>query len=133
MSRIAVPRSRPVVLIVDDNADAADLLAELLPYLDCVPIVAYSGKEALAQGEQQHPDLVLLDIGMPGIDGFETARRMRDTPWGAAASITALTAWNDPDTRDRVVRSSMDMHFVKPISFTDLSDLIVSLSTSRDC
>ena len=132
MSNNAKSRSKPVVLIVDDNADAADVLAELLPYLDCVPVVAYSGKEALALGERQHPDVVLLDIGMPGMDGFETARRMRDTPWGAAASIAALTAWNDPDTRDQVVRSNMDMHFVKPISYADLSDLIVSLSTSND-
>jgi CheY-like chemotaxis protein len=121
-----------MVLVVDDNTDAADSLADLLPYLDCDPAVAYSGREALAMGNEWHPDLILLDIGMPGMDGFETARRMRDTPWGAAARIAALTAWNDPDTRDRVVRAGLDMHFVKPIAFAELSDFILSLGTSRD-
>lgn len=124
-------RPMPRVLVVDDNVDAADMLKELLGLFDCEARACYSGREALETGDQFMPDLVLMDIGMPGMDGFETARRMRDTPWGRRTRIAALTAWNDIDTRERITDANMDMHFVKPISKNQLTELIFSLQSSH--
>lgn len=104
------------VLVVDDNADAADTLASLLTIFDCTVHVAYSGVEALAVGDLLWPQLVFLDIGMPGMDGCETARRMRERPWGGQARIAALTGWGDDDRRCRAAQAVIDAHFTKPVT-----------------
>ena len=104
------------VLVVDDNADAADALASLLAIFDCTVNVAYSGIEALAVGEAICPQCVIIDVAMPRMDGCETARRMRERPWGEQACIAALTAWGGDDSRQRTVQAGMDFHLVKPVS-----------------
>lgn len=122
----------PRILIVDDNADAADMLALLFSHFECAPAVAYSGPDALALGSAVEPDLVLLDLGMPGMDGFETARRIRDTHWGKTVRIAALTAWSDDATRERAVVAGMDDHHVKPLPIEKIADVVRSLATARD-
>ena len=106
---------KPRVLVVDDNADAADTLAALLTIYDYSVSTAYSGAEALALGDALHPQCVILDIAMPAMDGCETALRMRQRPWGRQAVIGALTAWGDDDTQSNAVRVGMDFYFTKPV------------------
>lgn len=107
--------------------DAADTLALLLSTSKSDVAVAYSGPHALAQGEAFRPQLVFLDIGMPFMDGCETARRMRRQPWGPEAVIIALTAWSDEPTRQRVAQAGMDYHLVKPVPMARLLDIIATL------
>jgi CheY-like chemotaxis protein len=109
------PEPKPRVLVVDDNADAADTLAALLTIHDYTVSVAYSGTEALALGDAFHPQCVILDIAMPAMDGCETALRMRQRPWGRQAMIGALTARGDDDTRSRAVQAGMEFYFTKPV------------------
>ncbi|MGF6276294.1 CheY-like chemotaxis protein [Massilia sp. UYP11] len=124
--------NKPRILIVDDNVDAADTLALLFSHFDCDPVVAYSGPDALTRGHDLEPDLILLDIGMPGMDGFETARRVRKTDWGKASRIAALTAWGDDATHQCIVLAGMDAHHVKPLRIEKIADLVESLHASRD-
>ena len=121
-------QSAPRVLIVDDNVDAADTLALLFSISDWDVAVAYSGEHALAQGEAFRPQLVLLDIGMPVMDGCETARRMRLQAWGPQAVIIALTAWSDEPTRQRVTQAGMDHHLVKPVPMERVLDIVAALA-----
>jgi len=117
----------PRILIVDDNGDAADTLGMLMKGFDCEVAVAYSGAEALVRGETFMPQLILLDIGMPIMDGCETARCMRETRWGQSAVIVALTAWSDEATRRRVAAAGMDYHITKPASLDLMLDLVAAL------
>lgn len=117
----------PRVLVVDDNTDAADILATLLTLLGCTVQRAYSGSEALVLGDALRPQLVILDIAMPLMDGWETARRMRERPWGRQARISALTAWSADDMPRRAAQAGMDDHFVKPIRVDVLVDILASL------
>lgn len=103
------------VLIVDDNVDAADTLASLLDLYGCTANVAYSGLEALTLGEVIRPDLVLLDIRMPDMGGCETARRIRERPWGRQTCVAALTAWGDDHSRRCTREAGMDFHLLKPV------------------
>lgn len=112
---------RPTVLVVDDHLDAADTLADLLLLIyDCTVHVAYSGSEALAVGDRVQPDCVILDVSMPRMDGFETARCIRGRPWGQLSYIVALTAWGDDTTRSHTREAGMDCHLVKPVSIDSL-------------
>lgn len=104
------------VLVVDDNTDAADTLASLLAIFDCKVQVAYSGAEALVLGDALRPGCVILDIEMPGMNGCELARRVRERAWGQQARIIALTAWGDDETRRRTAEASIDFHLMKPVS-----------------
>lgn len=118
---------KPRVLVVDDNADAADILATLLAAFDCTVKVAYSGSEALALGDALRPQLVILDIAMPDMDGCETALRMRARSWGQQARIAALTAWSVDDTPCCTTQAGMDYHFIKPIRVDALVAILAGL------
>jgi CheY-like chemotaxis protein len=120
-------RADPRIMVVDDNTDAADTLGMLLESLACEVTVAYSGAEALASGGSFQPHLVFLDIGMPVMDGCETARRMRTLPWGRQAVIIALTAWSDEATRRRTELAGIDDHLVKPASVQRIREIIGAL------
>lgn len=115
------------VLIVDDNEDAADTLASLLLIFEHTAHVAYSGIEALAVGDMLRPQLVILDIAMPRMDGWETARLIRERPWGRLACIVALTAWDDDDSRRRTNKASMDFHLTKPLAVESLLGILAGL------
>ena len=107
---------KPRVLVVDDNADAADTLASLLAIFDCTVNVAYSGAEALALGDVLRPEIVILDIAMPDMNGCETARRIRERPWGRQTAIVALSAWGDDATRCCTKEAGMNFHLTKPVT-----------------
>ena len=108
------------ILIVDDNIDAAEMLGQLMSIHGHVVALAYGGREALAAIENFLPDVVFLDIGMPGMDGYEVATEMRRIPALCAARIVALTAWGDADSRSRAVASGFDAHLVKPATLDSL-------------
>jgi CheY-like chemotaxis protein len=103
------------VLIVDDNADAAETLRLLMQALGGGDVqTASNGTEALAIGAKLRPDLVLLDLGMPGMDGYELARRMRAESWGKQARLVALTGWGQEQFRRRSKEAGFDRHMTKP-------------------
>jgi PAS domain S-box-containing protein len=112
------------VLVVDDNHDAADSVAALLGLRGHRVWVAYDGPAALDLARVHAPDLVLLDIGLPGMDGYEVATRLRDLAQTRAAKIVALTGYGQDEDRQRSAQASFDAHLVKPVDYQTLYDLI---------
>ena len=122
------PPSR--ILIVDDNLDAADVLTLLLRGLGHEVESVNGGLAALECGPAFHPRIVLLDLGMPGFDGFETARRIREQPWGRSVSLVAVTGWGQLRDRHRTWEAGFDAHLVKPVCVTDLLAVLHDLTSS---
>ncbi|HVQ30016.1 MAG TPA: ATP-binding protein, partial [Vicinamibacteria bacterium] len=112
------------ILVVDDNRDAAETLGVLLTALGATASVVGSGAEALAQLDSFRPDTVLLDIGMPQMDGYEVARRIRDSPKHRGVLMIALTGWGQEHDRQRSRAAGFDHHFVKPLDVERLSQLL---------
>jgi len=103
------------MLIVDDNRDAADSLGMLMKVMGNDTRVAYDGREALMIASQFHPEVVLLDIGLPGISGHEVARELRRRPGGALLLLVATTGWSQPTDKEQSREAGFDHHLVKPI------------------
>lgn len=112
------------MLVVDDNRDSADALAELLRLGGHEVAVAYSGREALAAGGSFRPEVVLLDLGMPEIDGYETARRLRAQPGGDSLKLVAFTGFGQERERERSRQAGFDHHLVKPVQVEQLSEIL---------
>jgi two-component system CheB/CheR fusion protein len=112
------------VLVVDDSRDSADCLAILLRSLGMQAEVLYDGAAALAAISRLRPAAVLLDIGMPGMDGFEVARRIREQPGGREPLLVALTGWGQPEIRARCSREGFDHHLVKPVEIEALLEVL---------
>ncbi len=110
------------ILIADDNHDAADSLAMLLSLDHHEVHVANDGPSALTLAAQVRPQVALLDIGMPGLDGHEVARRLRREPWGASMLIVALTGWGQQDDQLRSQAAGFDHHYTKPVDPQALID-----------
>ena len=113
------------VLVIDDNADAADTLVAILSLLGHDAVAAHNGADGLRAAERQHPDVVFLDIGMPGMNGFEVAVAMRQIAGLETVRIVALTAWRDEATRARAKSAGFDMHLTKPTSIEVIEEIIV--------
>jgi two-component system CheB/CheR fusion protein len=113
--------------VVDDNRDAADSLAMLLRLKGHDVVVAYDGPSALT-AVTFGPDLVLLDLGMPGMDGYEVARRLRQLPEGRGCLLAALTGWGQEEDRRRTREAGFDRHLVKPVDPVELTALLANLS-----
>jgi CheY-like chemotaxis protein/anti-sigma regulatory factor (Ser/Thr protein kinase) len=115
------------IMVVDDNRDAADSLGELLRTLGADVCVAHSGAEALRALTAARPAVVLLDLGMPTMDGYEVARRIRARPEGRDVVLIALTGWGQEDDRRRSREAGFDHHLIKP---ADLQALQTALAAS---
>jgi signal transduction histidine kinase/FixJ family two-component response regulator len=127
------PAGRPCkILIADDNRDAVDSMATALRLSGYEVTVAFSGAEALEAGAREHPRVVILDIGMPGMDGYETARRLRLEAWGHHAIVVALTGWGQESDRRKAIAAGFDTHVTKPVNPSDLEETLVSLLDARD-
>jgi CheY-like chemotaxis protein len=111
----AVPDNRQRVLVVDDNRDAAESLGMLLEMDNCTVALAFDGPQALKMLDNFRPDIALLDIGMPGMDGYELARRIRATPQGARLMLVALTGWGQADDKKRAAEAGFNEHLTKPV------------------
>ncbi|HEY7887759.1 MAG TPA: PAS domain S-box protein [Steroidobacteraceae bacterium] len=112
------------VLIADDNHDAAVSLSMLLQSMGHDTRVVHDGIEALEEAEVFRPDVVLLDIGMPRLDGYETARKIASRPWAQATQIVAVTGWGQETDRQRAREAGFHRHLVKPVDFNALRELI---------
>jgi len=117
-------KGRKKVLVVDDNCDAADTLAMLLQTLDCDCRVAYSGEQALAMVEREWPDLVILDLFMPHMSGYDVARTLRRRPDGDRMRLVAHTAMSSQMHHEAVVEAGFDEHLIKPAALPDLLALV---------
>jgi CheY-like chemotaxis protein len=103
------------VLLVDDNRDVVRAFARLVRALGHDVEVTFSGDEALVAAERFRPHVVLMDIGLPGLDGCQTATAMRSTPWGGAVTLIALSGWARDADRRRALDAGFDRHYTKPI------------------
>jgi signal transduction histidine kinase len=112
------------MLVVDDNRDAADSLSELLGTVGATISVAYSGEQALQVVAEQEVDVAILDIGMPGMDGCEVARRLRARPGGERLTLIALTGWGQEGDRRRAKAAGFDHHLLKPVTVGRLLKLL---------
>jgi PAS domain S-box-containing protein len=119
------------VLVVDDNRDAAESLAMLLRTTGADVHVAHDGPTALEEFELREPHIVLLDIGMPDMDGYEVARRLREISNPQRVAIVALTGWAQDGDRQRVRDAGFDHHLVKPVELASLQTLLTSLAAAR--
>jgi PAS domain S-box-containing protein len=116
--------ARRRVLVVDDNTDAALSLGRLLDLLGYETRTAHDGPSALSEASTFHPDVVLLDIGMPGMSGHEVARRLRRLPEGGRTLLVAMTGWGQDEDRRRSHEAGIDYHLVKPVDVTALQQLL---------
>ena len=114
------------IMIVDDNHDAADTLATLLTAYGAIVAIAYDGRDALAKVDAFAPDVALLDIGMPGMDGYEVARRIRADGRHEDMLLIALTGWGQEKDRRRSRAAGIDHHLVKPPDIDKLKDLLAT-------
>lgn len=119
------------VLVVEDVPDAAASLAEMLDLWGHTVSVAHDGAEALARAVELQPEVVLLDIGLPGMDGYEVARRLRSIPFRRAPTIVAVTGFGAVDDRQRARDSGFAHHLTKPIDLGELRALLARMERDR--
>jgi PAS domain S-box-containing protein len=112
------------VLIADDNRDAAEIMAMLLTHSGFEVQLAHTGTDALAMAERQPPDFAVLDIGMPGLSGYEVARGIRGRPWGGAITLIAVTGWGQEDDKLKAMQAGFDHHLTKPVDPNALERLM---------
>jgi CheY-like chemotaxis protein/two-component sensor histidine kinase len=119
----AKPRQRRI-LVADDNQDAADSLAILLQAAGHDVRTAHGGETALSVASAFQPAIALLDIGMPDLDGYEVAKRIRSTPWGRNMHLIAITGWGQDEDKRRAQGAGFDFHLTKPIELHQLERLL---------
>jgi signal transduction histidine kinase/CheY-like chemotaxis protein len=112
------------ILVVDDNQDSATSLALLLKLTGNETHTAFDGLEAVETAATFRPDVVLLDIGLPKLNGYETARKIREKPWGKNIVLVALTGWGQHEDRQRSKDAGFNDHFIKPVSHAALMKLL---------
>ncbi|MFZ6648028.1 ATP-binding protein [Undibacterium sp. TJN25] len=112
------------VLVIDDNRDGADMLEMALTMLGFSVAQHYDGPSALLAGPVFLPDVVILDIGLPGMDGYTVAREIRSQPWGEKILLIAATGWGQQRDKEAATAAGFDVHMVKPLDFTELEKVI---------
>jgi PAS domain S-box-containing protein len=128
--RLPAPKRR--ILIVDDNHDSADSLARLLKVMGHEVGTAYDGEQAVEAAEALRPEVALLDIGMPKLNGYDACRRIREQPWGQGMFLIALTGWGQEEDRRRTEEAGFNHHVVKPVDLAVLMKLLASLPSEGD-
>ena len=121
---ISAPSNRRRVLIADDNRDAADSLAMLLRMEGHEVSVVYDGRQAVAAIDSVRPEIVVLDIGMPELDGYEVARQVRNGPMGRSVTLIAVTGWGQATDKTRANEAGFNHHFTKPIDVEVLAKML---------
>jgi CheY-like chemotaxis protein len=116
------------VMLVDDHVDSLISIARLLRVLGYDVRVAPNGPRALASAERFHPEAALIDLSLPGMDGFTIARRLRMTDWGREVLLIAMTGWESAEYARRTREVGFDVHLVKPLS---VDALTTALSAAR--
>lgn len=129
-----MPISTPTpqrVLVIDDNHDAAAMLCDLIAILGHETRYALDGPAGIALAEQFQPDVIFLDIGMPGMNGFEVCAALRALGMFDRTCIVALTAWTDPGTRLKCQQSGFNFHLAKPTSIDQIESIVVQAAAAR--
>jgi CheY-like chemotaxis protein len=121
-----MPETRQRVLLVDDNADSTEPLSLLLQAKGYETRVAVEGAQALTVADDFQPNCVLLDLGLPGIDGYEVARRLRERPYGSQLKLVALTGWAGKEIRLKAAEAGFDYHLVKPVNWEELESIVMA-------
>lgn len=120
-----IPKLSPLrILIVDDNEDAANMMAMLLNRFGHEVRVAHNGAQALEEGALLLPNVVLMDLGMPVMDGYTACTRMRKTPWGASILLVALSGWGQEEDHRKSKLAGFDHHLVKPVAAAELIGVV---------
>ena len=120
------------VLVVDDNRDAADLLAELVRHCGFEVLAVYDGQEAIRRAAIHSPDMVLLDLGMPDVDGFDVAAGIRGQPSGSHVVIVAITGLTGEDAKRHAYEAGFDLFISKPVSIAVLTEVLAILDPPDD-
>ena len=132
LSHHATNGAAPIrVLIVEDNADSAEALMMLLRMLGNEVEVAADGAAGLQVAAATRPEVVLLDIGLPEMNGYEVARRIRLEPWGERMALVALTGWGQDEDKRRSQEAGFDHHLVKPVDPSLLVPLFETLRAQK--
>jgi CheY-like chemotaxis protein len=118
------------VLVVDDNMDAAGTLAALLEQGGHTVRLAGNGLQALDMAREFQPDIAFLDIGMPGMSGYEVARAYRQLPGSESAVLVAVTGWGAEEDRARSRAAGFNLHLTKPVAMAEIDRLLASMMTS---
>jgi CheY-like chemotaxis protein len=125
----ALPPGPPLrILVVEDHRDGAETLTQLLSCMGHEVRAVFDGGAALPVATEFRPQLVLLDLGLPTLDGYQVCRLLRAQPWGADIVMVAMTGWGDPEAQRQVRAAGFDRHLVKPV---DEADLLAALDVSR--
>jgi CheY-like chemotaxis protein len=114
------------VLLVDDNADSTEPLSLLLQTRGHETRISTDGEEAIALADDFRPDCVVLDLGLPRMDGYEVARQLRQRPYGGDIVLVALTGWAGKDIRSKAAEAGFDYHLVKPVNWEELEKIVES-------
>ena len=125
------PTAHYRILVVDDNVDSAESLTMLLTIMGHETRAAHDGLEALDVAAAFRPEVMLLDIGMPKLDGFEVCRRIRQQAWGKEMVVIALTGWGQEEDKRRTLAAGVDAHLVKPVVPAALEELLAELTAAR--
>jgi signal transduction histidine kinase/ActR/RegA family two-component response regulator len=131
-ARPALAEPRCSVLIADDNRDAADSLAMLLQTSGFEVHVCHGAREALLLARRARPAALVLDIGMPGMSGYELARQIREEPWAREALLIAVTGWGQQEDRERSRTAGFEHHLTKPVDTDVLLSLLVAFAARRE-
>jgi CheY-like chemotaxis protein len=125
-------RRKRCVLVADDLRDSVESLAMMVRLAGHAVHTANDGLEAVQAAATYRPDVVLLDIGMPKMNGYEAARYLREQPWGREMFLVALTGWGQEDDKRRATEAGFDHHITKPVSLDALQKLLASLDAQVD-
>jgi PAS domain S-box-containing protein len=115
------------ILVVDDNVDAADSLSQLLAMFGHEVRTTHDGEAGLEEAAAFRPDLILMDIGMPRLNGYDAARRIREQPWGKDVILVALTGWGQEEDRRKSQEAGFDAHMTKPVETAAMEKLLAGL------
>ncbi|MBY0494185.1 MAG: response regulator [Cyanobacteria bacterium] len=115
------------ILIVDDNHDSALSMAMMLSIMGHDTRTAHDGESAVDTAESFLPEVILLDIGLPKLNGYEVAQRIREKPWGTAMFLIAVTGWGQEEDRQRSSEVGLNVHMVKPVEPAALEKLLAGL------
>ncbi|WP_020469877.1 ATP-binding response regulator [Zavarzinella formosa] len=118
------------ILVVDDNRDSAESMAMMLQLLGNDVTAAHDGIEAVEKAGEFRPQIILMDVGMPRLNGYDATRRIREHSWGRDVTVIALTGWGQDGDKARSKAAGCDGHLVKPVSLDDLTKLLTELTTS---
>ena len=127
----ANPAESRRVLVVDDNEDSAESLTVLLRLKGHIVESRHDGRDAVETAELFRPDVILLDLGMPGLSGYEVCREIRKQPWGSEMLLIAQTGWGQDQDRQRTKEAGFDGHLTKPINLARLEKILSDLSVAK--